>query len=270
MKREPEIRRVLTEDFGFRDLAAYKRWVEEARPRLVVTPELVAKLSPDDIDCRAFWRVCESLFGDDPVCNLVVAPTAGRLEHAIESQMDANRLNLQLAKTLGVTAFLDEFAHEPVKTLEIGPGFGSLKHYIETHTRHAYSAVDVFPRMPGVVEATAEGLIPADFMERGRGEYAYVVSSNVFQHLSAKQRSRYYADAHALLRKGGLFIVNLFVDAGQAFLRDASGAAWCDHYGQLTSIPRPGEVQKELGASFAILYATQRYDGIVNFVCQKR
>ena len=77
-------------------------------------------------------------------------------------------------------------------------------------------------------------------------------------------------DAHALLQKGGLFIFNLFVDSGQPYVRDAQGNAWCDHYGQFTAIPRAGDIQRELTARFAILYATQRFDGVFNFVCQKR
>ena len=44
---------------------------------------------------------------------------------------------------------------------------------------------------------------------RKRARMSYVVSSNVFQHLSARQRTRYYSDAHALLHAGGLFIFNL-------------------------------------------------------------
>jgi hypothetical protein len=270
MKTESEIRRILTEDLGFKDLAAYQKWVSEQRPRVSLTPEVLERLSPDAIDCPAFWRVCEEIFGNDPVCNVAVPPSVGSLPHEAESRMDANRLNLQLAKSMGVTAFLDEFAHERVKTLEVGPGFGSLKHYIETHTKHVYAAVDVFPRLPGVIAATAQGFIPDSFVAEQKGQYAYVVSSNVFQHLSARQRSRYFKDAHALLHKGGLFIFNLYVDAGGSYLRDPSGVAWCDHYGQYTLVPKPAAVQAELSSAFGILYATQRYDGLVNFVCQKR
>jgi hypothetical protein len=171
---------------------------------------------------------------------------------------------------MGVTSFLDENASERVKTFEIGAGFGSLKNYIETHTTHVYTGVDVFPRIPGIVEATAEGCIPDDLVEAERGLYGYVVSSNVFQHLSAKQRTRYYADAAALLHMGGLFIFNLYVDTGKrgTYLRDAKGNAWCDHYGQYTLIPK-SDVYDELSKSFDVLYVTQRYDGLFNFACRK-
>ena len=270
MKKHAEIKRILTEDLGFATLDAYKEWIERVRPTLTPTPAMIEKLSPDSIDCRDFWRVCEEVFGHDPVCNVAIAPTVGKLPHAIEAHMDANRMNLRLAKSRGVTSFLEENASERVKTLEIGAGFGSLKHFIETHTNHVYTGVDVFPRIPGIVEATAEGCIPEDLVEAERGLYGYVVSSNVFQHLSARQRTRYYADAASLLHLGGLFIFNLYVDTGKrgTYLRDAKGNAWCDHYGQYTLIPK-SDIYAELATSFDVLYVTQRYDGLFNFVCRK-
>lgn len=145
------------------------------------------KLSPDVVNCRDFWKVCDDLFGSDPVCNIAVAPEVGRLPHPIETPMDANRMNLRLAKSLGVTAFLDENAHQRLKTLEIGAGYGALKNYIETQTRHVYTGVDVVPRVPGVLQATADGVLPTDLVEGERSSYSYVVSSNVFQHFSARQ-----------------------------------------------------------------------------------
>jgi hypothetical protein len=272
VKGYDEIRRIVTSDFGFVDLAAYRLWVREKRATTPLTPERLAALSPDDIDCRAFWRVCDELFGFDPVCNLAIPPTTGKLPYAVVSEMDANRMNLHLATSLGMTAFLDEFSHERVKTLEIGPGFGALRNYIEVRTRHVYIGVDVRPRIPGVIEATADGLIPRDLIARERGSISYVVSSNVFQHLSARQRACYLDDARALLHEGGLLLVNLSVDGPHvaAEARDAAGTAWCDHYGQYTPIPKPAELQRQLSSLFAILYVTQRHDGLFGFVCQRR
>jgi hypothetical protein len=267
-----EIRRILTEDFGFTDLDAYGRWMREVRPGLLPTPLLVGKLSPDRIDCRAFWRVCDNLFGIDPVHNVMVAPEIGQLPYPIETRVDANRMNLRLAKSFGITAFLDETAHRRLKVLEIGPGFGSLKSYIETATEHVYSAVDVCPRFDGVVEATAEGFAPDTFMDTSIGSFSYVVSTNVFQHLSSRQRTRWFHDALRLLHDEGLFIFNVLVDTAKisARARDPEGTAWCDHYGQFTQIPKAGSLHDELSALFRIIYVTQRYDGVMNFVCQKR
>jgi hypothetical protein len=270
MKRYQEIRRELVDGFGFTDLTAYKRWVENERAKLVLTSEVIERLSPDNVDCREFWRVCDELFALDPVCNLTVEPSVGTLPFAVETRRDANRMNLRFAKSFGITSFLEENAQARLKVLEIGPGYGSLMNFVETHTNHEYTGVDVMPRVPGVVEATAEGLIPEDLLQRDAGLFSYVVSSNVFQHLSSRQRSRYYADARTLLTRGGLFIFNLCVDTGKVgYLRDAAGNAWCDHYGQFTAIPK-ADVYAELAALFGVLYVTQRYDGVFNFVCQKR
>jgi hypothetical protein len=272
MKTYDEIKRILVDELGFRDLAAYREWIKTVRPTISLTKERVERLSPDTIDCRDFWKVCDELFGEDPVCNVAVEPEVGRLPFEIEGPMDANRMNLRLAKSLGVTAFLDENAHQRLKTLEIGAGYGSLKNYIETRTNHIYKGVDVAPRIPGVIQAMADGLLPREVVEKERASYSYVVSTNVFQHLSARQRTGYMTDARELLHDGGLFIFNITVDTGKlpAHMRDASGQAWADHYGQYTPIPKAGVLYDQVAEAFRILYVTQRYDGLFNFVCQKR
>ncbi len=266
-----EIRRILVDDFGFTNLETYGRWIREVRPGLTPTPELVRRLSPDRIDCRAFWRACDELFGVDPVHNVMIAPEIGELPYPITTREDANRMNLRLAKSFAITSFLEETAHRRLKVLEIGPGFGSLKSYIETATEHVYSAVDVCPRFEGVVQATAAGFLPDGFADSAAHSFSYVVSSNVFQHLSARQRSRWFRDAQRLLHREGLFIFNLLVDTAKisARARDRDGNAWCDHYGQFTEIPKLGQLHDELSGLFRIIYVTQRYDGVMNFVCQK-
>jgi hypothetical protein len=271
MKTYDEIKHILVEDLGFRDLTAYTAWIKDVRPNLSLTPSRLEKLSPDVVDCRDFWKVCEELFGSDPVCNLAIAPEVGRMPYPIETTIDANRMNLRLAKSMGITAFLEENSQARLKTLEIGPGFGSLKNFIESHTNHLYTGVDVFPRVAGVLQTTADGVLPVELVEAESGTYSYVVSSNAFQHFSTRQRAKYIEDAHTLLRDNGLFIFNLIVDTGKAgrYLRDKKGNAWADHYGQYTPIPKGGALYDQLSRSFDILYVTQRYDGLFNFVCQK-
>src|ERR1700722_10394034 len=100
MKDYREIRRIIVDELGFCDLAAYAKWIEQVRPTTRPTPEAIARLSPDAVDCRAFWRVCDDLFGSDPICNIALAPEVGRLPYAVDTPMDANRMNLRLAKGL--------------------------------------------------------------------------------------------------------------------------------------------------------------------------
>ena len=72
MKGYREIKRILVEELGFRDLAAYQKWVTDVRPHVQPTPEAIERLSPHAVDCRAFWKVCDELFRSDPVCNVAV------------------------------------------------------------------------------------------------------------------------------------------------------------------------------------------------------
>jgi hypothetical protein len=126
MKQYSEIRRALVEDFGFTDLEAYRRWIERDRAKLVLNAALIQRLSPDHVDCRDFWRVCDELFGIDPVCDLAIDPVVGSLPHAIDTRSDANRMNLRFAKSFGITAFLEENARQRLKVIELGTGYGSI------------------------------------------------------------------------------------------------------------------------------------------------
>jgi hypothetical protein len=271
MKGYREIKRILVDELGFCDLAAYKRWLIAERPCVHPTPEAIARLSPDVVDCRAFWKVCDDLFGVDPVCNVALAPEVGRLPYPVETAIDANRMNLQLAKSFGITSFLEENAQRRLKVLEIGVGYGSLKNFVETCTNHVYIGVDAVPRVPGVLETTREGLLPRELLEEAVGTLSYVISTNVFQHLSAKQRATYVDDARVLLHEGGLLIFNLTVDTAKvpAYARDAEGNAWAVHYGQYTPIPKGAAAYDLASSGFTILYVTQRYDGVFNFVCRR-
>ena len=181
-------------------------------------------------------------------------------------------MNLRLAKSLGITSFLEENAHSRLNVLEIGPGYGSLKNYIEAQTNHVYVGVDVVPRVPGVLQASVEGLLPRSLVEQRQASFSYVIASNVFQHFSARQYRQYIKDSAGLLREGGLFMFNLTIDTGKtpAYMRDANGSAWSVHYGQYTPIPTAMSVYSELASVFDVLYVTQRFDGLFNFVCRRR
>jgi hypothetical protein len=272
MKGYEEIKRTLVEDLGFRDLDSYKKWMTEVRPKKRPDAKSIAMLSPDEIDNRAFWRACDELFGIDPVCNVVATPEVGRLPYEIESRADANRMNLRFAKTFGITALLEENAHARLRVLEIGAGYGSMKNFIETNTNHVYLGTDVVPRVDGIVQQDADGSLPRELVEREAGKLSYVVSTNVFQHLSMKQRGRMIADARAVLHTGGLLVFNMTIDTSKVpdCARDAAGNAWSVHYGQYTPIPKGSVAFDLIADGFDILYFTQRYDGVFNFVCQRR
>ncbi len=142
MKGYDEIRRIMVEDLGFHDLAAYQSWIEHKRPNVRPTAEAIARLSPDVVDCRAFWKVCDDLFGIDPVCNLAMAPEVGKLPYPIVNATEDNRLNLRLAKCLGITAFL--------------PHRRSLRHRARVHDELA-TACAATPRPPGCPGITPRG-----------------------------------------------------------------------------------------------------------------
>jgi hypothetical protein len=269
MKAYDEIKDIIVNRLGLRDLAAYKihcdqyaRWENPKIP----TEEEIELLSPDSIDNNAFWRVAEELFKTDPVSN------CGNAEPV--SVEEANRRNM-------VMYHLDGFAGmiEAVKVwrwwpnprlLEIGPGYGAFKAWLtQTSPEWSYHAVDSYPRIEGVDATELNGRLATVTKER---TYDVAVASNVFQHLSVAQRRAYYADLAQSLSNGGLFMVSSMVDC-LPFTdprRDANGRQWCRHYGQFTEIQKHPDIATDLQEHFRVIQSTVRDNSWATFLCQKK
>lgn len=276
MKTYEEIKDIIVNKLGLKDMDAYIKWVAEFdnhdhTKRRLITPEDIELLSPDNVDCNAFWQVADEIFGIDAVC----ATNYGKLE--TRNTDVGNRRNLGLARLMGALNFIDEWRFSPTNLLEIGVGYGALKSYIQMNTAFGYCGFDVRPRIVGVYPTDKDGSLPAKYIEQCKGTVQVVVSSNVFQHLSNKQRSRYFKDIYEVMNKDGVFVFNCLVhnidpatvSAEHKFAVD--GRRYLKHYGQFTEIPYYPELVKELREQFHIVYETRRFfDDFVTFSCSKK
>ncbi len=272
MKDYDEIKTILTDQLGIRDLKTYKDWGERfwwngkgpmRTPRRPTQAD-VDLLSPDLIDNNAFWRIAEELFKTDPVANC-----NGTEPFDIE---EANRNNLTIYQLNGFTGSVEAYRHlwspSRIPLLEIGPGYGAFKNWCGRLGGIDYYAVDVYPRIPDVDPAYPNGLMTDVTLSR---RYAIVMASNVFQHLSVNQRRAYYRDVNNCLLPGGLFMVSQMLDDGRANEhRDTDGRHWCRHYGQLTQIQREYEIISDLKERFNVLQRTIWDGGTITTLCQKR
>lgn len=275
MKTYDEIKDIITNQLGLKDLASYKAWMEQHtvmvpfEKRKLVTPEDIALLSPNNIHNGDFWRVVEEVFGVD----CVAATMYGKLD----SDKDLGSLrNLSLARTGGMLNFVDEWRHLHCPVLEIGAGYGNFKYYCMLNTAFKYLGVDVYPKSHGIHAALPNGTLPPYILNE-KGKFQIVYSSNVFQHLSKEQRSVYFQDIFDLMTEHGLFIFNLTVHyhdpatCSDKARMSTDGRQYMCHYGQWTEVPFYPELQQELQKYFNIEYETRRYsDYLFTFALSRK
>lgn len=272
LKTYAEIRDIITRQLGITDLKSYEAWGKRfcwtgngpmavARPP---TQEDIDLLSPDAIDNGAFWRIAEELFQTDPVSNCMYTRPYDVAE--------ANRTNLSLYHMDGFTGLVEacKLRWHPTRAplLEIGPGYGAFKEWVAKLDYYDYYAADVYPRIEGVDATLPNGRLAEVTLAR---RYAIVLASNVFQHLSVRQREDYYRDIAGCLLPSGLFMVSQMVDTGGPGYRDKDGAWWCRHYGQLTQIQRPQSIFADLQRHFTLLSHTySKNGGWLVVTCEKK
>lgn len=278
MKQYDEIKDIIVNKLGIKDLAAYQEWIKPfhnpPETRRLVTPEDIELLSPDNVHNGHFWKVVEELVGPDCVANSFNA----KLTNAIDA---GNQRNWSLARVTGMLNVADDWKHHHAPVLEIGAGYGNFKYHCMLNTAFKYMGIDAWPKISGVIPTKPDGTMPQEIIdaclsdEKNRVHLVY--SSNVFQHLSRKQRSQYFKDIHTILEPDGCFIFNLLVHYDDPKsekplnLTSTDHRQYLKHYGQFTEIPFYPELQAELQQWFNIHYETRRYhDCFFTFVCSRK
>jgi hypothetical protein len=260
MKNKEEIKKVITEHFGITSGKAYQEWLVKWRENGgKASDEDLEILSPDNIDCRAFWEVCEEMFGVDGVCNTLDGTPD------ITDRMQANRTNILIARNTGLLNVFETHSEYHGEVLEIGPGYGSIKNFIEVKTRFNYIGFDVYPKISDVNATDIHGYIPKEFIDAKKETFDIVISSNVFQHLSKKQREKYIEDVSILLKPGAYFLVNIPLTYSTS-----PDTRHMVLYGQFCPIPTIFEFRDILLKHFSIACtSSETITGVTGFVCNK-
>lgn len=263
-----EIKDIITNKYGYKNLDDWKKECEnrfslyKKEGRYKPTQEEIDLLSPDNVDCGAFWRVCTELFGIDPICNIT---QPGYADNSAVNMYDitiANKRNLWLTETFGILTYLKEHADYPSMVMEFGAGYGGLKNWIESNTSKNYIGFDVNPLIPSILPLNHQGELITDISDN-KGKVSHFVCSNVFQHLSEKQRLYIFDTAATYLYSGGLLM----------FITPIKSAAYeyIYTYGQITINPSSSWIDEELcKRGFKICMVTSRYDGVVGYIAIKQ
>ena len=219
----------------------------------IIDKKFAEKFSPDNVDSCHFWKQATTIF---PFASVSYSP----------GTRSKNSLNIKSFKgnheRHGSVKPLDEvFEKNPrAKMLEIGPGYGCIKEYIEKkYCVDNYYAIDVNPLFKYKKLYKTDG---STIPEKIPGDLDVVYSINVFQHLSEKQKLSYYTQISSLLKPGGKFIFSMFVVAPDTInsvfknekgefqrifgMCDIDGNFYVNFFSQFTVCPRLDDIIKTM------------------------
>jgi hypothetical protein len=266
MKNYEEIKEIIVNKLGLTSLKAYSEYLNQywINKKLIEESD-IELLSPDNINNNDFWKLSEELFGTNCVAN----NQGGQYENEkpVLSVSESNRINLGLARMMGMLNYVDMYKQYHLDILEIGAGYGNFKNYIEINTAFDYTGVDVNPKLSDIIKTPLTGLLPDSV--KGKN-YSIIYSSNVFQHLSSRQRTTYYQDISDLMHDNSVFIFSIVIRGGPKNENSYDGNYYCIHYGQFTMIPTYRDIIEELSTYFLITYECRRSDGVTAFTLGKK
>lgn len=258
------ISNLIQNSLGITDLENYGEYKKEKHDN-GLTPEEIELLSPDRLRSSDFWEwTAKSPFEKDTIT------------YGMESERDINECNFRnhlLALETGMLNYYFKLSSllrrgDLLKVLEIGPGFGAFKEVCDHSPRGdvEYWGVDVYPRIDGVLPIMDGDTKFPDIVATQKFDLVY--SSNVFQHLSPRQRVSYIIQAAEVLHPRGIFSFNTAVYQPDTGFRCGEKRYMC-HYGQYTEMEPFDTYLKYLAPDFKLLATCQR-DCIVTFHCQKK
>ena len=261
-----EFKEIVEGQYGIKDLATYEDYKMRMGTNGVTKAE-VELMSPDNVNSCSFWEYIEK---NPEIAKDAIAFGATK----DKTHDDVNRQNLSLAWSLNALSFVMLFKDEVgAPILDIGAGYGMLKEFVEKNTRLKYYGVDVYPKVEGVLQVGCDGsTLPPPIANM---IFALVVSVNVFQHLSIKQRRHYYEQISRILHPEGLFTVTISTDnknpnMRKPFVCAENGKGYMCHYGQYVECQSYPEVIADLSKHFRIHSLVHRvFDDSFTFHCGK-
>ncbi len=262
-----EFKEIIEGNYGIKDLKTYEDYKMKVGNKGITKAE-IELLSPDNVNSCSFWEYIEK--------NPEIAKDAIAFGVTKDrTREDVNRQNLGLAISLNAMSFVLLYANEVgMPLLDIGAGYGMMKEFVEKYTKARYTGVDVYPKFDGVLQVGPDGsTLPPEIMNAWFG---IVISVNVFQHLSIKQRRHYYEQIAKILHPaGGIFTVTISTynktsGVRMPFMCKEDGKGYMCHYGQYVECQSYQEVIADLTKHFSILSLAHRTcDDSFTFHCVK-
>jgi SAM-dependent methyltransferase len=259
-----QFKEIIEGNYKILDLKSYMDYKIDVSKR-GLTQQEIDLLSPDNINSCSFWEYIEK--------NPELAKDAIAFGVTKEqTKQTVNEKNFGLACSLNALSYVLLYRNcQGMPLLDIGAGYGMLKEYVEKETKLVYAGVDVYPKVSGVYQVGEDGsTLPPNI---AASKFGLVVSCNVFQHLSIKQRRHYYEQIEKLLYPDfGIFTVTTIADIPisrvKGFRCKDNGRYYACHYGQYTEVQTVEELEADLSKHFFIISVSQRtFDCSFTFHC---
>ena len=186
LKERIEITRENTYDIAYKTAVFSKKDIE--------------LLNPDKIDNRLFWSELDKNFKYSPICGIVS-----------NNENEVNEINLKMFQPI-IERYADIFKNSNI--MEIGYGLGSFPYYCEKYSNlniDNYYGIDYLNRIKQREYPTKYNFYETDGLIIPMSipnDLDIVFSSNVFQHLSLKEKINYFKLSYDKLKDGGHFIFN--------------------------------------------------------------
>lgn len=267
-----DFKKEIEENLGIYDLKSYGEYKEKIKKE-GVTIEEVELLSPDNISSREFWKwAANSYFTKDTISFGATPKT---------SISSINAMSYDIGMVYGalpkVMACLRQQRRD-IKILEIGPGFGGFRSVVQQFNEYddkliEYCGVDIYPRIEGEnIYEIEDG--DTKFPEEISSQmFDVVYSSNVFQHLTVRQRISYFEQIKKVMAPGGFFS---FTDCAwwdgqdKGFRCKDNDKKYMVHYGQFVEFLHVEDLGNLVRENFYVSSFTQCFDlHGVGFVCEK-
>lgn len=219
----------------------------------IIDKKFAEKYSPDNVDSCHFWKQAVTVF---PFASVSYSPGTRSKKSLNKKSFYGNH-----ERHGSIEPINEVFGKNPkAKMLEIGPGYGCVKEYIEKkYSLDNYYAIDVNPLFDYKKLYKTDGsTIPKEVPDN----LDIVYSVNVFQHLSEKQKLSYYTQIRSLLKPGGKFIFSMFVVAPDTInsvfkdekgeykrlfgMSDIEGNFYVNFFSQFTVCPRIDDIIKTM------------------------
>ena len=235
----------------------------------IFSKEFIESISPDHINNTEFWKDVVNAFPMHSISGCEECNTVKDI-HKIHLRRD-----IQWQSVTPLHLAIKEFKNP--KILEIGPGYGTLKKYYDgiapKKLRDNYYAIDINPLFHySKLFKTNGHSIPNQIPKK----LHCVISLNVFQHLTKKQRSAYYREAFQRLVPGGYFIFTMFTVTDENkntprlwSHRDAAGRRYVFFFRQLTEVDYIEETIGELKVVGFNHVISRTHSNHGQFICQK-
>lgn len=171
------------------------------------TKERIDKPYFDDCDWQNFWKITKTYFPLHSVCGNNYMNSVEKIKDK-EIAFFKNKIENKLGK---------HFFKKEKNVLEIGYGFGAVGHYLIDNYKTNYYGIDYvssdkndndyfYLAKKRFYEIQNSG-IPNELKSI---KYDFVFSTNVFQHLTQKQRFDYIKEVYDVLNKNGVFYFDVF------------------------------------------------------------